>query len=481
MRLMKLRTVAGVFVGLLFSQAVMAAPALILLEGRGSGNSVQRDVVEKLGTLAVTNNLGRIYDHIDVLSGADATREVLFAQIRKRGAKRDVDVVILGSGAITEQDVRAAGPFLRLRLVFMMAAHSASMQGAWLDVGARTFMGHEDVNRLSGFYFPRFLRRWSEGASARTAAADAYRFSEATGALLAPYTKEDEHQSEPVLAGVDLDRFGRTYPQQAQSVTATKPVGGISLETFQHSDFGHVGLSVLAAMIPQATLEIDAIPSAQLLVDRVGGVAWDALHDSFPHPLNRGDVDIIPGLDLPTRDGEEIWIDGEALRYLLGSVAGTLGDKLAPVLEHIQGLRMTRQGDALNAAVYFDRAFTLPLQDERKIGNWQPYAVTIPKTIRFAIRMLDGVLMLSGLDRESNSIHLKLKMPFLPDTVWVRSASVNMDDGKLKVEAGVLRNVITIVARAEIVARKFSGVDIWESIKRNLRLFVWPVLLFERK
>lgn len=508
MRLMSVRAMAAGIMGLLLSSYVQAAPALVVLEDNGSDNTVYREVIENLGAMIVANNLGRIYDHIDILKGRDATRENLFAQIRKRSMRREVDVVILTRGLnghlalrmgdISEQDVRAAGPFPRLRLVYMMACNSASMQQAWLDSGARTVVGHQDVNSLAGFFFPRFLRRWSEGATARVAAEEAYRFAERTSVSLAGYIKPDNDfltsvgavRSEPVLSGVDMDRFGHIYPERALAISGLvagaddsrmASPAGIPPGGYRHSDFARLSLSLLGAMLPQTSLQVEAIPSPQKLVDRISGVAWDQLRDSFPSPAMRSGGDIIPGLDLPTKDGEEIWIDGEALRYILGTLTGYAGEKLAPVLEHIQGLRLTRQGDALNAALYFDHSFNVPLQDESKIRSWQPYAVYSPKTVRFEIRMLDGVLMLLGLDRGLDAVNLKLKMPFLPDSVWVRSVSVDMDKGKVLVEAGVIHNMIAVIAHAQIAARKFAGVDVWDSIKKNLSLLVWPVLLFERK
>src|SRR5262245_58828856 len=84
--------------GGLATHSAHAAPSLVLLEDNGSENPVYRQVIESLAAVIVANNLGRYYDHIDVLVGRSANREALFSQIRKRGAKSAVDVVILTHG-----------------------------------------------------------------------------------------------------------------------------------------------------------------------------------------------------------------------------------------------------------------------------------------------------------------------------------------------------------------------------------------------
>lgn len=495
---------AGVllFVGVNGASA-LAAPSLIVLQDGGETHPVQRQVSERLRDLIVLNNLGRVYDHVDLLKGSDATRERLFAQIRKRGAKKDVDVVILtsgderglslSSGRVSEREIRAEGTLPRLRFVYMSARQSSLLGRAWLEAGARTVVAHQEYQSLPGFFYPRFLRLWSEGLTARESAERAYRFAEKAALETHAFLKDGKELllwagaagSEPVVLGQNIDRFGKRHDDRFVGIAPLREAQSLSALNlnvapsgrYAHSDFEEVAIRMLGAILPQASLEPSAIPSAQGLIDQVHGLAWEQLRDTFPHPMNE---DLIPGVDLPKKDGEQLWIDGEALRYLLGQVPGDAGALVGPYLDRIQGLRLTRQGDQLKAAIYFDRAFRIPVIDESKAKRWSPYAVHVPKTVRFSIRMKDGVLRLLGLDQDGNAVNLKLKMPFLPDTVWVRHAILNMESGKAEVEAGVIGNHVTVVARAQVTARKFEGIDIWESIQRNVRLLFWPALVFER-
>jgi hypothetical protein len=220
---------------------------------------------------------------------------------------------------------------------------------------------------------------------------------------------------------------------------------------------------------------------AIVLAGGVGGTGWQSVRANaeLRTAQHGATEDVLSGVDLPTQEGEQIWIDREALKFLLGALEQYDEGKFAPILDHVQGLRLTRRGEFLDAALYFDEPFDLSLQEKSEAPRWQPYRVEVPKTLRFSLRIVDGVIVLSGLDRERNAIRLQLKMPFLPDRVWVRSVLLNLDNGHATVDAGVMGNHLTVVARAQLLARKFEGVDVWETFKRNLGLLEAPALVFK--
>jgi hypothetical protein len=435
--------------------------------------------------------------------------------MKKRGAKSAVDVVILTHGSdkrlsldagdITESEIRKAGPFPRLRMVYMMACYGASLVDAWRAAGAQVAVGHQEVNSLPGFFFPRFLRRWAEGASVRDATQEAYRFAEGTAQMLSTYISEVElldatgsKRSEPVIAGVDLDRAGHLYPLRDLRIDAFRPwdepvfssakdpslawleaengsrwASGGSVNGFAHTEFEQSSIEMLGAMIPQATLNPSAIPSPQMLVNRVKGAAWDQLKDSFPTALPG-----LPGISVPAAEGEEVWIDGGSLRYFLAAVHDYAGDKFGPLLDHAQGVRLTQTGDSLAVSIYLDQALDLAVQDVAAAGNWTPYSIHVPKAVRFKLRMNEGVLLITGLDSGRDALNLKLKMPWLPDTIWVRNVVMNLTSGQIRVEAGVIGNGVGLIAQGDLLAQRFTGIDLWKTIERNAPLFSFPTLIF---
>lgn len=472
-------------------QAAWAGASLVVLEDNGADNAVYRRVMEGLGAVIVSNNLGRHYDRIDLLTGALATREKFFEKLRKRGARSAaVDVLILthglpgslslGSGDITEADIRAAGPFPNLRMVYMMACHGSTLVRAWTESGATVAVGHQDVNSLPGLFFPRFLRRWAEGRSAVEATNEAYRWATGAANLVSDYVATPElvdsvgiARSEPVIAGRDVNREGRVSAQPPRPITPLRVrVTPSSRPTYRHTDFEALAIQLIAAGLPQTSLDATKIPGAQRFYELTKDAAWTSLLDSFPPPLEG-----IPGTGVGNT-GDETWIDGEALRYFLAPLKDWTGDKLDQVLESIEGARLERANGLLHVSVYFSRALELPVEDESRAGRFSLYSIHVPKTVRFTLSVWEGRLFVSGLAAGIDSLRFRVKLPALPDNVYLRNLSADLTTGKVRVEAGVVGDLVTVVANAELLARRFDGIDIWETISRNADVLVWPVLVF---
>jgi hypothetical protein len=324
------------------------------------------------------------------------------------------------------------------------------------------------------------MRRWSEGVTAADAVRDAYRFASAGARLLGSFLPENDTllslsgiaRSEPVLRGVDLDVEGRQYSGRTLAIDpiALRGPETLARRKYAHTDFERTAIALLGAGVPQTTLDPDFVPTAQAFVDQAKDIAWETLRDSFPTPL--------PQMNAALDGEDEIWFDGETLRYLLEPARAWTGPQLDQVLDRLTGLRLTRVGNASQVAVYFDRAFTVELQPEDDTPNWDLYAIDVPQTIRFEFTMIEGTLYVSGLDSGDSRLGLRAKLPFLPDLVRLRSASANLETGDVRIEAGVIRNTIAVVAEAQLMARTFDGIDIWGSIRRNLPILTWPAVSF---
>jgi hypothetical protein len=109
----------------------------------------------------------------------------------------------------------------------------------------------------------------------------------------------------------------------------------------------------------------------------------------------------------------------------------------------------------------------------------QPYSVHVPKTIRLLLEQAKGVLRLTGLDQGPDALELKLKLPVIPDGVFLRRATLDLSSGRLVAEAGLIHNAVALVATADIQARSLQGIDFWESVVRNRDLLFWPDLVFK--
>lgn len=473
--------------------AAWAGPSLIVLEDNGASNPVEREVSERLGALVVANNLGKYYDHIDLLTGSNATVERLFERIHHRSRKRDVDVLVLShgvpgrlllsSGDLTAEALHSIGHLPRLRMVYLLGCHSASMLDAWRAAGARTVIGHQDVNSLPGFFFPRFLRLWGEGRPVKSAAEEAYVYSQKAAAELGPFVTDTKDylssigiaRSEPVISGENIDRWGRSF---AVSSMRIRPLDYVEPQAshagiYEHGEFELTLIELLNSMIPQVTISPENVPGAQELIDRTADLAWAGLGDAFPFP---GDM---PGAG--GANANERWIDGPMLRYLLEPLREWMGDQLEIVAERVMGARLIRETNELRLNLYFDRAFSLTVKPEREAADWELYRVDVPASVRLRVSSWEGRFFVQGFDEGPEALRFKLKMPWLPDGVYLRTASLDMTDGKVQVEAGVVGNSFAVIANGQIYAKRFEGVDLWASIRRNLKLLFFPDLVFRRK
>src|SRR3989338_2870375 len=141
----------------------LGAPVLVVFEDSGDSEAVRRTVLERLGAVIVMNNVGKIYDRVDLISGTDATKERLFETLRKRGARRDVDLMILAHGStgnillqagdLSAGELAAQAAFPGARVVFNVALLPSPKGGARAKGGARLVIGHQDYNSLPGFFF----------------------------------------------------------------------------------------------------------------------------------------------------------------------------------------------------------------------------------------------------------------------------------------------------------------------------------------
>lgn len=454
----------------LASGAALAAPNLIVYQESADPNPVAAQVVANFQALTISNNLSKHYDHIDVLGPSRSSVDALVAQIQKRSAKRDVDVILLLAGAAQGLEL-PQGAFRRLRFVYVAGPGASRVAETWRQAGARETLAHADSKTFNSFFFPRFMRLWGEemenarsghstlGATdiATRAAERAARDADDSLRAVAPFLKSET----PALdSGY---RFSVIQPETTQ-------------RTYRHTDFQKLSIGLMKALLPLASIDERKVPSAQSFLDQTGDVAWKSLQDSFPNPVE------IPGM-VGIGEGEEVWLDGETLRYLIGPVEKWGGPKLQDVLDRLDGVWLYRDADSLHVSAYFNEAFTVSIQDRGAAKKWELYAVEVPRTVRFRWKMADGVLRISGLNEGVEVLNFLAKLPwYLPDTIYLRKAAFSLVDGTFRVEAGVLGDNVSVVASGELKAGKVDGaVDIWESIKRNLRFLIWPSFLFEEE
>ncbi len=159
---------------------------------------------------------------------------------------------------------------------------------------------------------------------------------------------------------------------------------------------------------------------------------------------------------------DEVWIDGESVRLYLGSVSDAVGKKFEPLFDSLVGALLVRGGEELQAAVRLSRDVTVKLKEEHEARSKEIYQVFVPEELRLRIRLKDEVLSLRAPE-SPYSIWVKIKLPVIPDKVFMRSATVDLVSGAVRAELGVIGNSIRVTAKANLFTRQFEGIDLWKA------------------
>ncbi len=220
--------------------------------------------------------------------------------------------------------------------------------------------------------------------------------------------------------------------------------------------------------------QMDGVPQ---LIDQVAGPAWELLKTTFPHPIQG-----LPGrIDEELTNGELVWIDGDGLRYFLSPLRDWLGSDADQLLTSALGLRLSRSGTSLVAALYFREAQRISLSSlDINLPQGELRSIRVPRTLRIAIQVRDGVAALKFLPVVDDPLALEAAWNGI--SLWLEPKGVQADlnSGDARVEASVLGGLVRFVARLNLFEKRFDGVDFWQSIDQKRARFSWPKLKFEK-
>lgn len=474
-----------------FSTSSQAAPALVVLIDNGDDNLAYRHFMEAFGYVVTTNQLGKKYDVISVLSGVRATGPELFREIRKRATKRLVDVVILSHGLpgklaftlgdLTKEQIEKEEPIAHLRMVYMMACHGATLVNSWKKIGATSIVGHQNVNSLVPFFFPRFLANWAQGMFVDDAALQAHRVAISAARSVSPFVKDQEdyisekgiQKSYPVIVGENSNIDGaKVYP----SIFLRGIMAATEIQSLRSGVMKSAVAEIAATLIPQVQFDPDLFNSPQNLIDSLKPTFWGSLQTVFPSHVSENFSQI---------DSESVWMDGDSLRLMADPLREWAGGQFATVMDRLQGVRLDPLREGLRVTVYSDRFVDFNLESilnssSRKRALGQPLNFHLPKTIRLNVSVQDGIIRLQGFDQGVDSLILTVSGPLGTEwKVWPRLVELDLESGKLRVQVAVIGNSLSLWAEGDLMAKKLIGFSFWDSIESNLPVFEWPTLRFQ--
>jgi hypothetical protein len=479
-------------VAFLNAASASSGSSLVVVQYGSAAEPAARRMAERMEAVVIANSLRKAYTAIDMIPGDSFDAAQVLSRIRRRGAAGPVDVIVLRhekkdlvSGRCEAQEslgadaLRDAGLLAGVRMVYQVSCDPEATAQAWKRAGARVAVSHSDEQADVGFFFPRFVRLWGEGKSAVEAARAAQGFAADSAQILAPIRKDGEARirllerlgAVTTVVGTDVDRTSRERGLAPGQVEAA-PVQPLShsimdaqaARSFAHAPFESAAIELGAATLPQIAVDSAKVASPGALVDRTGVLAWAALADSFPGMEGSG--------------GQELWFDGDVVRFIAGSSAGT-ASFTGSVLNRLLGLRLKRDGSALRISAYFDTEVDLPIHHFGPEKTGQLYEVKLPRAVRLTLTMKDDVLTVDGLKDGFNSPWLGVRIPAFPDGVSLRHLQIHLPTSSLFAEAGVLGDHLSVFASSRLdVADPSIHLNVWETIRRNLGLFKWPDLFF---
>jgi hypothetical protein len=442
--------------------------ALIVFYPPESALSLRQGMSQQLMRLLIQKNLAAYYDHVNLLAGRTASVEDLLRVLAERtAAGAEIDLFILNTPSdasqldLLTQDVSGASPMANVRLFYTGAPMPQSFAGRELSF-SRVVLGHSGGIEFQSFFLPRLMRLWGEGWAILDAMEEAKLFSEASIEKLSQYLKEPFPVNAKVWAlgqnvnitGVDFGVLDRKQGIQVDSKTASIK--------YNHTNFGTFSLGMIGAVFPQLDFEPKNAPGPGPFLEDAGDVVWGLMKDFFAVPFQGG------------YPREEIWLDGESIKVLLGNFRYFLGEIGEHILRRVEGVRLVRGQDDLKISVYLTEAISLELKKRKDAQRWELYGLELPEISRFSLKSADGVVEA----RRLHDIQLLAKVPLVSDRIYLREGSLNLANGEMNLEAGVLGNAIALVAEAELYAKDFKGLNFWESIERNVRHILWPLFFF---
>jgi hypothetical protein len=414
-------------------------------------SSIAQQINARVELSATVGALKSHYASVDVLDSSSEVEPSIDAAIQKRQDAAHVDVIVL-SGEISAP---GKSKFSNLRLVYFSGHASAEVLHDFEEEGATLSMAQSDFTSSSSLSAIRFAHRWAEGDSAVTAAAEAQAYAAKFQKVMGAFSSSKNSPS-LVMEGMNIDRKGGNF----------EPVS--------------TGAAPAEADANAGAKSEDVTSNAAAFLDRLQPMLWEELQGVFTNTSSQ------PLTTETDPQAQEIWVDGEFLKFMGAPLQNFAGGKFASVLQYLEGVKLIRTEERLDINLYFSQAFDISIQDEAHAANFSLYGVHLPKTVRISLSIDQQTISLVGLDDKEglaeDQLFLRVKIPVVSDKVYLRNGSIELPTGKFEIQAGILGDTVGLSASAQVfAAHPKTSFDFWQSLADNDSILIWPILLFQRE
>lgn len=469
---------------------LQASQALVVLVQDQTENSDERSVVERFTSMMVRNATHGKYDSTSYLRDDLANKFTLIRTISQAArAGYDVDVLVLTAGdddsiflragdiqahELVEslkglKDLKQGG----LRFVYTTGGHH--LVSAWRELGAQAVLSQVVVcangacapnNGMNGFFFPRFIKRWGEGATVSEAAVAGIESSAQLVKAFSPFVAQSVMDANgglispaPVFEGLDLNIRGKSRAHPASLNAIVWPDTNEKREAFAHTPLREgVLTSIVKLVTNRFEVSTDLVPGVADLVSQIGEPVWQMAYDTFPG-----------------RTTDELVLPGTDVRIILSRVIPGIDKYLQTLIDNLETMVVTRRNGRLVADVWLtdSKGMRFDLQKESDSKTGQAYAVKVKSHIHFEIFSKRDSITIDSV----KGVTVMVKLPVVPDGVVPTKLYLDTGSETLTVSAKAVSGIVKVVGKADIRARKFTGIDWGATLFKNAPLIL-GILLF---
>ncbi len=429
----------------------VASTAIIFVEKQQPAYSKK---TADLGAQIALHHLKRRYQKVLLVT------ENLFQTLKKQNDVTDLVIIADESQSVLQESEVQKNKFEHLRTVYIFAKKSQTLASSWKKAGAIEAWGYEKLPQPAEFYLARLFRLVGQGESFVSAMVQAEDFAEQSFQILKPYLKTENQLD-------DLNQVGLTQSTDTKKIKK------------EESGFG----AFLNSLMPTVSFQVESFPKLQSMIEQIKEISWEHLADLFPasenffgtlpFTLEPGGPTAHAPEDVLVNPRDEIWIDGETLKFYLSAFIEKENTKdLIQSFSTFRGVRIIRRDHEIHLAVYFSGETHYRIKDVNEVKNLQLYGVDIPTVTRVSVSVKESQIFIKETTRGQFPLSLLVKIPYGPDHVYFHGAQLDVENWSMKVEAGVVGNAVTLIGQGKIETKKFTGgIDVLETFSSNKGLF----------
>lgn len=189
-------------------------------------------------------------------------------------------------------------------------------------------------------------------------------------------------------------------------------------------------------------------------------------------PAEETQLNFQSGLEIQIDATKDFWLNGQDFRNLMDTDYPWVKTRITPWLEKLNRVHVVENQSTLDFTFYLDQVVHVEWVPEDKRVYGQLYGYELPRVFRYQLSQTGDSFVLKRIVKSllEDKASLLIEMPIVSDSVYLRNLVWNRAKGELSVEAGVVGDIISLVAVSNLTSdeKKFQ-IQYWDSFVDNLK------------